>query len=97
MGALGWVTATAPLQSVTIWVGGGHPGQASYGLTFDRMNEKFHQDFLLSVGNADLEIGKIVQEVFEFSSFFETWLKEKGFLGESEIGCSMMRFGVEFK
>jgi hypothetical protein len=91
IGVLSWVTRD-PNKSMTV-VYGTFPKEGElHSLALDTWTGSFAQRLVFTAGQMDLDIEATHQEARKFRTFFESWLSEKGFLGEEQLKTGVMHF-----
>jgi hypothetical protein len=94
IGLLSWVTK-APNKSRTIVFGTFPKGGNFHSLAVDTWTGQFANRLEFTGGQMNIDMDSIHREVTRFRLFFEEWLRNHQYLGESELIPSVLSFYIQ--
>jgi hypothetical protein len=97
MGALAWQHFDAPLTSHILSLASGSLQSNFSGLTFDRQEMRFVEDFVFSVFGDEISIGKVGIGCRRYFEIVEEGLQESGMTTEAIISPMMLGFEMRFE
>jgi hypothetical protein len=97
MGALSWQHFEAPLTSHILSLASGSLQSNFSGLTFDRQEMRFVDDFVFSVFGAEISIGKISIGCRRYFEIVEEGLKDSGMTTDAIISPMILGFQMRFE
>lgn len=93
MGVLSWV-GRDPMMSYSISIGHWTKDTEAHTLAVDTWKNTFVVPLQLDAATTSLNLAAVHEHSIRISAFVERWLNKQGFVSATDIGVSVMRFGI---